>query len=211
MPNKQLIESYLCKLCHSGLSGILLEQPPAPLLLRGNQKDSRRVPHTEGGLAGITSWYPNHGFLNNNNKGLTLVEVMIALSVFLLVFMGLFQTALLSVDHNVKNMLRDEAISIAAMRMEEERNRTFDNLQSYIIAIPSNADCPVFMTTGDRIQKNFRNMTKDFCINLECLEIGGDNDCTTADSVNKQLNLQVGWTWKGEEYTHDITTLVRNE
>ena len=148
-------------------------------------------------------------FLANNNKGLTLVEVMIALSVFLLVFMGLFQTALLSVDHNMKNILRDEAISIAAMRMEEERSKPFDNLQSYTAAITLGADCPASMTTGESIQKNFRNMTKDFCINLECHEIGGDDDCTTTDSDNKQLNIQVGWTWKGEEYTHDITTLVR--
>lgn len=150
-------------------------------------------------------------FLVNNNKGLTLVEVMIALSVFLLVFMGLFQTALLSVEHNMKNILRDEAINIAAMRMEEERSKPFDNLQSYTTAMPSGSDCPVSMTIGEPIQKIFRNMTKDFCINLECREIGGDGDCTTSDSENKQLSIQVGWMWKGEEYTHDITTLVRNE
>jgi prepilin-type N-terminal cleavage/methylation domain-containing protein len=67
-------------------------------------------------------------FLANNNKGLTLVEVMIALSVFLLVFMGLFQTALLSIEHNMKNILRDEAINIAAARMEEAKSMLFDNV-----------------------------------------------------------------------------------
>ena len=39
--------------------------------------------------------------------GFTLVEVMIALVVLLLVFLALMQTALVSIDSNMKNNLRD--------------------------------------------------------------------------------------------------------
>ncbi len=37
------------------------------------------------------------------------------------------QTALVSIDSNMINVLRDEAVSIAEMRMNELRNRPFDD------------------------------------------------------------------------------------
>jgi type IV pilus assembly protein PilV len=63
-----------------------------------------------------------------NKKGLTLVEVMIALVVLLLVFLALMQTALVSIDSNMINALRDEAVNIAEEKMNDERNKTFDNI-----------------------------------------------------------------------------------
>ena len=60
--------------------------------------------------------------------GVSLVEVMIALVVLLLVFMGLLQAALLGIDSNMRNIIRDEAVTVAAMRMEEARSMPFDNV-----------------------------------------------------------------------------------
>jgi prepilin-type N-terminal cleavage/methylation domain-containing protein len=42
-----------------------------------------------------------------NSRGVSLVEVMIALTVLLVVFLGLMQAALLSIEQNMKNLLRD--------------------------------------------------------------------------------------------------------
>ena len=63
-----------------------------------------------------------------NNKGVTLVEVMISLVIFLIVFMGLMQTALLSIDGNVRNVERDEAITIANGELDNLKNVPFDTL-----------------------------------------------------------------------------------
>ena len=75
----------------------------------------------------------------SNKKGFTLVEVMIAMVVLLLVFLALMQTALVSIDSNMKNNLRDEAANIAAMRMEQARNLQYtqstDNLASDAVSI----------------------------------------------------------------------------
>ena len=59
-------------------------------------------------------------------NGFSLVEVMIALVVLLLVFMGLMQSALLGIDSNLRNIFRDEALRIAAERMEEAKSLPFD-------------------------------------------------------------------------------------
>lgn len=143
-------------------------------------------------------------------KGVSLVEVMIALVVLLLVFMGILQAALLSIDHNMRNILRDEAVKIATARMEQIRSMPFTSLSSDTQSLPSDVDCPSDFTVGERIQRNIRKVSnKDFCVRLSCKEYGGDDNCSTEDADTKQLRVSVGWRWKGEDYFHSITTLRR--
>src|SRR5512135_3682764 len=52
-----------------------------------------------------------------NKKGVTLVEVMISLVILLIVFMGLIQASLLSINHNLRNEARDEAVRVGAASM----------------------------------------------------------------------------------------------
>src|SRR4030042_2438093 len=142
-----------------------------------------------------------------NKKGLTLVEVMIALVVLLLVSLALMQTALVSIDANMTNVLRDEAVDIAEMRMNEARNLPFtatvDNLTSDIGSL-SGADCPTaFSATGVPIQRNLRNIKNfDFCTNRVVTPLGTDT---------KQVTITVGWRWNGADYTHSITTIRKIE
>ncbi len=52
-----------------------------------------------------------------NSKGVTLVEVMISMAILLVVFMGLIQASLLSINHNMRNATRDEAVRIGGEAM----------------------------------------------------------------------------------------------
>jgi len=129
-----------------------------------------------------------------NKKGLSLVEVMIALVIVLLVFLALMQTALVSIESNTVNILRDEAVSIAEMRMNEARNIPFDSLVSDAASVP--------------VTRNIRNITGGFTFNtlMTVAPLGGDN---------RQINITVTWNWKdktvanGNPYTHSITTIRR--
>jgi type IV pilus assembly protein PilV len=113
---------------------------------------------------------------------------MIALVVLLLVSLALMQTALVSIDSNMTNILRDEAVSIAEMRMNEARNTPFDSLVS------DGADIP--------ITRNVRNITGGFPYTTRMTVNNLNTD-------NRQVDITVGWIWKGENYTHSITTIVR--
>lgn len=138
-----------------------------------------------------------------DKKGFTLVEVMIALVVTLVVFLALMQTALVSIDSNMINVLRNEAVSIAEMRMNEARNQGFDTIVDDSIALPSPRDCPATFTNGIRYQRNIRNVaSKDFCTNLDVTDLNVDN---------KQVNITVGWRWKEQDYTHSITSILRRQ
>jgi len=157
-----------------------------------NKNKSPLPPFAKGGLRGIT-----------DKKGLTLIEVMIALVILLLVSLALMQTAMVSIDANMKNVLRDEAISIAEMRMDEARNLPFtstvDNLVSDTGSL-AGANCPTgFPAMGVRIQRNLRNVTNlDFCTNRTVTLFGTDT---------KRIDITVGWRWRGENYTHSISTV----
>jgi prepilin-type N-terminal cleavage/methylation domain-containing protein len=132
-----------------------------------------------------------------NNKGVTLVEVMISLVIFLIVFMGLMQTALLSIDGNVRNVERDEAITIANGELDDLKNVPFDSL--------------TLGTNCRTVSKDFRNISKAFnlCDTVTNLDAGVNT---------RSINVVVGWDHKNEtaaqsptnrEFQHSITTVRR--
>ncbi len=145
-----------------------------------------------------------------NNRGFTLVEVLIALVVILIGLLGLLQVALLSIEHNFRNLLRDEAVNIADQMMDGVvidksgnkyqglRNRSFDSV----------ASIPCFPVT-----RNFRNAQRDFTV------------CTQVESIiadAKGVQIYVGWNFKNQlaptdptttgnfaEYWHIVATVLR--
>ena len=141
-----------------------------------------------------------------SKKGFTLVEVLISLVVLLLVSLALMQTALVSIDSNMINVLRDEAVGIAEMRMDGARNTAFDSLASDSILLPAGVDCPATFkdgsANGQRIQRNIRNVSnKDFCTRM----------AVTGSGDTRQVNVEVRWKWKDVDYSHRITSIVRRQ
>lgn len=147
-------------------------------------------------------------FVKLNKKGFSLVEVMIAAVIVLLVFFALMQTALIGIESNMINELRNEAIRIAELRMNEVRDSTYTSIVSDSGSL-SACDCPAgFGSSGQCIKRNVKSISGfDFCTNLTCTELGGDNNCATNDADNKQLTIKVGWKWKGNNYSHIISTI----
>lgn len=147
-----------------------------------------------------------------NKDGFSLVEVMISLIVLLLVFMGLMQSALLGIDSNMRNILRDEAIKIAAERMEETRNMPFDSIVSDPapgdnLMLPACANPPV--SDGGPyevgIQRNFRNIIGfDYGTRMTVTNLA-----LAAPVQTKQIQILVRWEYRGECYTHSIMSLRR--
>jgi prepilin-type N-terminal cleavage/methylation domain-containing protein len=137
------------------------------------------------------------------DRGVSLVEVVIALTVLLLVSLALMQTALLSIEVNTKNTCRDIAVSIAAERMDASRGLAFDAILSDAAALPVGVDCPPLFAAGQRHQMNLRNVqNKDFCSNRSVTVLDATGD-------NKQVDIRVTWNWKGEPFSYTATTIIR--
>jgi Tfp pilus assembly protein PilV len=146
-------------------------------------------------------------------RGLTLVEVLIAMVVVLVVFLALMQTALVGIDSNMRNILRDEAVGIAEMRINEAKNLPFTQTVDSLVGDGTDSSltatiCPAnfvtnFGTTGLRVSRNLRNISNfDFCTN---------RTVNTLNADNKQVVITIGWKWKGEGYTHSVSTIVRKQ
>ncbi len=135
-----------------------------------------------------------------NERGLTLIEVLIAALITLVLFLALMQSALLSIDMNTGNSLRDEAVGIAEMRMGELRNMSFTD--------PALADTYGTPIDDGYVQRDFRNFNIPFTRTRAITNLGPDN---------KQIDITVTWEWKertvanGNPFTHSISTIVRRQ
>jgi type II secretory pathway pseudopilin PulG len=140
-----------------------------------------------------------------NKKGATLVEVMIALLIFLLATVALMQASIISLDNNVKNELRDEAIRIAEARMEEARNIPFDALLSDTtpganLELPACKKPPVNDPNNYpvKITRRIRNMDINF---------GSRRTVSNTGSDTKQITVLVRWEYRGACFSHIIASI----
>ena len=141
-----------------------------------------------------------------NNKGMGLIEVLIALTVFLLVSLALMQTTLVSIDANMGNVMRDEATRIAEERLSELRDLYTSNpVDPNIVATYVPPGAPVSVP-DETITRNFRVFTVPFVRQRSI----GDIASSSSSLAYKQISVLVTWTWKGQSYSHSASTLMVN-
>jgi len=125
-----------------------------------------------------------------NNGGMTLIEVLVAMTIVFIVFLGMSSAGIVVLDQNIKNSQRDEAVSVAEMEMEQVRNTPFDNLVSD--------------TTPRHVFRQIRGLNMDYTVNRTVLVL---------DVQNKQVTDTVSWTrWENNTarvYSHQVMTIVR--
>ena len=125
----------------------------------------------------------------NSASGMTLVEVLISLVIVFIVFLGLSSSGLVVLNENIKNELRDEAVSVADSAVQDARRVLFDNL----VTLPAN---DVF--------RQVRSVNRPFTVTRTVTNLDGDN---------RQVTINVGWTrTEGSQtrsYSHQVVTIVR--
>jgi type II secretory pathway pseudopilin PulG len=154
----------------------------------------------------------------NSSAGLSLVEVIISLVVLLFTFMGLLLSALLSIDQNVTNLLREEAVSIAAMRMEQAMNMSFGDVKDDAAGDPDYNPVPLPFCGNPpvndagpypvKVERNIRNMGNfQFGTRRTTIDPLPAPHITDPDTI--KITVLVRWQYKGECSTHSITSLRR--
>jgi prepilin-type N-terminal cleavage/methylation domain-containing protein len=150
-----------------------------------------------------------------NNRGLTLVEIMIALTLLLFVSMAMMQTALVGIGANMQNVLRDEAVRIAETRMNDTRNLQFDQSGDQLVSDTADAiadagfaivSCqapPVSDATPYPVvvQGKFRNMAP--------VSFGTRRTVTDLDGDHKQVSILVRWEYRNVCYSHQVNALIK--
>ena len=120
-----------------------------------------------------------------NNRGLTLIEVMISLVIVFIVFIGLSSSGLLVLEENIKNSLRDEAVSVTEPEVQHARTLPLDNIVSGtrpVVTYPIRGLVVTYTPTWN---------------------------VSVLDGSTRQLNVTVMWSRRGRSYSHQVATIVR--
>lgn len=121
--------------------------------------------------------------VRRDNKGFTLIEVLVASIILTIAMLGILETMVLSMQQNLNNYSKNESVRIAEQRMNELRNTSFASLAS----------------GSSTVTRSFKNFTKNFSVvwNVTAL---------TANSV--AIQVVVSWNIRGKSYSHSITSII---
>lgn len=131
-----------------------------------------------------------------NNKGVTLIEMMISLVILLVVSLALMRTSTLGLKTNVQNALRDEAVNIAEMRVNQLRDVPFPTP-------PVISDLTATVNALDPlVTRTFRGFTTTYTPTRTVTDLNADS---------KQITISVSWIYSGQTSTHTVTTILRKQ
>lgn len=120
-----------------------------------------------------------------NNKGFTVVELMVALLILMVGMLGLLQTVNLGLVHNMSDELRNDAVLAADEQMALEMSKPFDLVST---------------TTNLRVvNRGIRSSYKNYSVT----KVG-----SKVSSNTKSVNITINWKYKQQPYSHAITSLI---
>lgn len=124
-----------------------------------------------------------------NNRGFTLIEVFIAMFILLIGMLALLNTAAVVIQNNLKNVIRDEAVTVAEAAMSDIKNTPFANIASQ---------------QTYTVKRYIRGIETDFSVTPTVPPAVGTTNTT------KTVTVLVQWAYQGTLYQHSITTVINN-
>ena len=125
---------------------------------------------------------------------MTLVELLVAVAITFIIFLGLSNAGLVVLDQNIKNSQRDEAVSVADNVMQQIRNIPIDNL--------------ALGTFPDNVFRQIRGINQRYSVTTTVASIDPLNA-----AVGRQVTVNVAWDryeyGLPRTYNHQIMTIVR--
>jgi Tfp pilus assembly protein PilV len=122
---------------------------------------------------------------------MTLIEVLVAMAIVFIVFLGMSSAGLVVLDQNIKNSQRDEAVSVAEMEMQQVRNIPFATIAN----------------DNHIVYRQIRGLNVGYTV-ARTVAVPG------ADPNNRLITISVTWTRiensQTRSYNHTVLTIVRS-
>ena len=123
-----------------------------------------------------------------NEKGFTLVEVLVATLIMTVGLFGLLQVINVAIDHNMNNQFRHEAVKLADSQMELLRSRSFYD-------ISTNSANPLTSVVSSRVNYVFK-----------IYSVIRQGSAITPNT--SQVDITVTWGYKKIRYNHRVSSLI---
>ena len=131
-----------------------------------------------------------------NNAGMTLIEVMVAMAIVFIIFLGMSSAGLVVLDQNIRNSQRDEAVSVAEMEMQEARNIPFATIAN----------------DNHIVYRQIRGLNVGYTVARTVANPNGTTPAT--DPNNRRVTINVTWSRivnnQTRTYNHTVLTFVRS-
>ncbi len=146
-----------------------------------------------------------------NNRGFTLIELMVSLVIILIMMLGITGMLTLSMQENVSSMLREEAVKVAEEILNEIRALPFEevapsgtwsdaNFEAVLGYPPTDPDPN---TLNPPLDRGFRKFIIHYTPTVKVTYYGSLPDL-------KEIEVTVEWEFKGNNKSHTVRTIIRN-
>ena len=126
------------------------------------------------------------------NSGFTLVEAMVAIVILFISMMALLWALSMAVQHNMQNLMMNEAVKIADDQMNSLRtDKAFADL--------------VTDATGVSVFRIFRNSKIEYKVTWAV------QDLSAASNHSRVIQVNVNWKWKNSDHRHAISSIVSTD
>jgi Tfp pilus assembly protein PilV len=126
---------------------------------------------------------------------MTLVEVLVAMAIIFIIFLGMSSGGIVVLDQNIKNSQRDEAVSVAEEKMEEVRNIPFAAIAN----------------DNQIVTRRIRGLNVAYNVVRTVANPNGSTPAT--DPNNRRVTINVTWNrienQQTKTYDHTVLTIVR--
>jgi type IV pilus assembly protein PilV len=126
------------------------------------------------------------------NKGFTLIEVMVAIFIMMIGMLGLLQTVNMAITYNNSNKLRNDAIIYADQEIGNERTKLFSAVVS----------------SNTQIVHKFNLGFVNYSVVNSVTDITAHSLAVDQIAGAKNLQVRVSWRDKGAKQTHSLTTTI---
>ena len=123
---------------------------------------------------------------SGHNDGFTIVELMISMVIILFVALAMMQTAMMTMEANARNVIRDEGVRIASEKLNE--------LKTVV-----EADLAAMDGTTETVDRDIRNMTITYTVTYGVT--------TLAANEAARIEVKVEWSWRQQDYDATLSTI----
>ncbi len=123
---------------------------------------------------------------SGHDDGFTIVEVLVSMVILLFVALAMMQTAMMTMESNARNVIRDEGVRLASEKLNELKTVAEDDL---------NAQDGVTETISVQI----RNMTISYTVTYGVTTLAADEAA--------RIEVTVQWSWRQQDYDARLSTI----
>ena len=132
-----------------------------------------------------------------NNKGFTLIEILIAMLIMMIGLLGLLQAVNIATEQNLRTQLRDESVMIGEQRLNELKMRGMGTTAAFRLLTTT--------STIEPVESSMRAFTKNFTVENK---VSSASSTPLATTQSKKLEVVITWTYRGTSYSNRMVSTL---